>query len=208
MLTQIVRPLVRTQIQTLANSKAAGNKLGTTISRWLGYLGVQAEVRQLQAEGNRIQVSLSVKKPEQCSEDEWKRILENLNTLESDYSTGVELTYQTMDASQQRKASRLLAHIIQVGNPDALQEWDVLQAQLSSLPMDAELLKNIQSALKVPQILESLLEGLEPDVATFVLSRAIVIALIDRKITVGEDSALKSIYSALENSGVGPASAN
>ncbi|MEO0409577.1 MAG: hypothetical protein AAF289_19725, partial [Cyanobacteria bacterium P01_A01_bin.135] len=67
MLTQLVRPLVRTQIQLLANSEAAGSRLMTTIARWLGYLGVQAEVRYLQTDGDRIQVSLSVGKPEQCS---------------------------------------------------------------------------------------------------------------------------------------------
>lgn len=197
MLTQLVRPLVRTQIQILASSEAAGSRLVTTIARWLGYLGVQAEVKHLKTDGDRIQVSLSVGKPEQCSEAEWKKILSNLNSAESSQSSGLEFTYQTMSAPQQRKASRLLAHIIQVGNPEALQQWETLKPQLASLSMDADLLKSIHVALKVPQSLESLLDNLDPDITAFVLSRAIGITLIDRMITVDEDSALKAIYSAL-----------
>ncbi|MEB3210756.1 MAG: hypothetical protein VKL39_05355 [Leptolyngbyaceae bacterium] len=200
MLTQLVRPLVRTQIQILANSKAAGGRLVNTISNWLGYLGVQAEVKHLQTKGDRIQVSLSVGKPEQCSEAEWKQILSNLDNVDSMEPVGVEMTYQMMTPSQQRQACRLLAHIIQVGNPNALQEWDRLKRQLMGLSMDSELLQNIQVALKVPQRIDSLLVDLEPDVAAFVLSRAIGIALIDKKISVDEDTALKSIYSALGNS--------
>jgi hypothetical protein len=200
MLTQLVRPLVRTQIQILANSKAAGGRLVSTIARWLGYLGVHAEVKHLQAKGDRIQVSLSVGRPEQCSEEEWKQILNNLGHTESVQPIGIEMTYQAMSGPQQRQASRLLAHIIQVGNPKALQEWDVLEKQLVGLSMDGDLLHSIRVALKVPQVIDSLLVNLEPDVAAFVLSRAIGIALIDRKISVDEDTALKSIYLALGNS--------
>ncbi|MEL6224248.1 MAG: hypothetical protein AAFR31_16560 [Cyanobacteria bacterium J06627_8] len=205
MLTQLVRPLVRSQIQTLANSKVASGKLVNTISNWLGYLGVHAEVKQLQAQKNRIQVSLLVGKPEQCSEDEWQRILENLGTTGTVPPASVEKTYDRMSESQQRQAARLLAHIIQVGNADALEQWEGLEQHLSELSMSAKLLQNIRAALKVPQQIDSILEKLEPEVTAFALSQAISIALIDNKISSDEDSALKSIYSALEHSSVGPA---
>lgn len=197
MLTQLVRPLVRIQIQILANSKKAGGDLVATITRWLGYLGVQAKVKQLRVEGSCIQVSLSVGKPEQCSLEEWQRILEKLETGTSMQPLDGEIAYQTMNEMQQRKSSRLLAYIIQVGNPSAIDQWDSLQEQLTGLGMESELLASIYAALKVPQFLDSLLDNLEPEVAAFVLTRAIGIAFIDKKITMDEDSALKKIYSAL-----------
>ncbi len=79
MLIQLVRPLVRTQIQMLTRSPSANARLVSMVSQWLGYLGVQAEVTHLNTQGNRIQVALKVGKPEQCTEDEWRQILENLN---------------------------------------------------------------------------------------------------------------------------------
>ncbi len=201
MLAQLVRPLVRTQIQILAGTKAASSKLVGTIARWLGYLGVKAEVKQLQVAGDRIQVSLSVARPEQCSEDEWRQILANLNASEGEVSPGgSELTYTTMTEPQRRKATRLLAHIIQVGDADASQHWESLQPNLTALGMDAELLQSIRVALKVPQTLDPLLEGLDSEVAAFVLSRAIGIALLDRTISADEDSALTSLYAALGGS--------
>ena len=47
MLSQIVRPMVRTQIRLLANSQATHTTLVKTITQWLGFLGVQATVTQL-----------------------------------------------------------------------------------------------------------------------------------------------------------------
>ncbi|MEO1295835.1 MAG: hypothetical protein AAFW75_08520, partial [Cyanobacteria bacterium J06636_16] len=63
MLHQLVRPLVRSQVQMLAQTPSAGTKLVNMVSQWLGYLGVQAEVTHLKTEGDRIQVSLRVGKP-------------------------------------------------------------------------------------------------------------------------------------------------
>ena len=60
------------------------------------------------------------------------------------------------------------------------------------------MLVTIKSAMKVPAMLDSLLEDLEPEVAAYVLSKAIGIALIDREINQDEDSVLKSIYGVLE----------
>lgn len=200
MLTHLVRPLVRTQVQVLANSEKAGGQMVATIARWLGYLGVRAEVDRLQAQGDRIQVSLFVGKPEQCTEDEWERILDKLSTSDPVPAAVNELAYADMTEAQQRQAARLLAHIIQVGNPNAMAQWDDLRSQLVGLAMETELLQSIYAAIKVPQFLDSLLKDIEPDVAAFVLTRAIGIALIDKTISLDEDSALKSIYSALGSS--------
>lgn len=201
MLAQLVRPLVRTQIQILAGTKAASGKLVGTISRWLGYLGVQAEVKQLQVAGDRIQVSLSVARPEQCSEDEWRQILANLNATAGEKAMTGELTYGAMTDSQRRKASRLLAHVIQAGSDGGDGgRWETLQPELAALGMEADLLQGIRVALKVPQQIDPLLEDLDPEVAAFVLSRAIGIALLDRKIVADEDSALTRLYGALGGS--------
>lgn len=197
MLAQLVRPLVRTQIQVLAATKAASSKLVGTIARWLGYLGVRAEVTQLQVMGDRIQVSLSVAKPEQCTEDEWRQILANLDAAEDALPTNGELTYATMTQPQRRKASRLLAHVIQAGRPEASAQWEQLQPDLVSLGLDAELLQSIRVALKVPQPLGPLLDDLDPEIVAFVLSRAIGIALLDKEISSDEDNALTSLYATL-----------
>ncbi|NEQ53260.1 MAG: hypothetical protein F6K11_24505 [Leptolyngbya sp. SIO3F4] len=65
--------------------------------------------------------------------------------------------------------------------------------------MNEALLANIKSAMKVPALLDSLLVDLEPEVAAYVLSKAISIALIDREINQDENTVLKSIYGALES---------
>ena len=64
--------------------------------------------------------------------------------------------------------------------------------------MNEAMLANIKSAMKVPAMMDSLLQDLEPEVAAYVLSKAISIALIDKEITQDEDNVLKSIYSAIE----------
>lgn len=200
MLDKLVRPLVRSQIQVLAGTKAASGKLVGTISRWLGYLGVHAEVTQLQVAGDRIQVSLSVAKPEQCTEDEWRQILANLDASGGALPTNGDLTYAMMTKPQRSKAMRLLAHVIQAGSPNAIADWERLQPELATLGIDAELLQGIRVALKVPQPLEPLLDGIDPEVVAFVLSRAIGIALLDKEINLDENNALASLYSTLGGS--------
>ena len=49
MLTQIVRPMVRTQVRLLANCHSTRLTLIHTIAKWLGFLGVKAEVTELDA---------------------------------------------------------------------------------------------------------------------------------------------------------------
>ncbi|MGB3200191.1 MAG: hypothetical protein WBA99_04770 [Nodosilinea sp.] len=198
MLVQLVRPLVRTQVQMLTQAQSASGKLVSMVSQWLGYLGIHAEVTQLHTTGDRIQVSLCVGKPEQCTQAEWQQILNNLN---QDNTTTVEaetLNYSAMPPAQQSKVQRLLASILQASGQDPLEEWASLRPHLVAMGMDEAMLGGIQSALKVPMPMELLVEQLEPDVAAFVLSKAIHIALLDQQISQAEDTALKALLNAVD----------
>ncbi|MEM9007887.1 MAG: hypothetical protein AAGE59_30790 [Cyanobacteria bacterium P01_F01_bin.86] len=198
MLARLVRPLVRTQIQLLAQTQSANSRLTGMVSQWLGYLGVQADVTQLNTDDGRIQISLAVCKPDQCSENEWCQILTNIERNNGTASNGAELTYGEMSRAQQSKVHRLLASVIRAGDKNAVQSWDSLQPRLAMMGMNETMLVNIKSAMKVPAMLDSLLEDLEPEVAAYVLSKAIGIALMDREINQDEDTVLKSIYRAIE----------
>ncbi|NJL48971.1 MAG: hypothetical protein HC929_17790 [Leptolyngbyaceae cyanobacterium SM2_5_2] len=200
MLVQLVRPLVRTQVQLLSQSPSASAKLMGMVAQWLGYLGIQAEVTQLQTTGERIQVSLCVGKPEQCTETEWRKILDNLNRENGSEAELPTLTYSAMTPAQQSKVHRLLASVLQASGPSVLDDWDSLRPQLAVLGLEEGMLLGIQSALKAPMPMEILVEQLDPDVAAFVLSKAINIALLDRQINQAEDSALKTLLNALDPS--------
>jgi hypothetical protein len=196
MLSQIVRPMVRTQIRLLANSQATYSTLVTTIAQWLGFLGVQANVTQLNTDANRIQLSLTVGKPDACEDGDWEKILHNLNhngTDSRDLANFVALTPQ-----QERKLQRLLAYMIQVGNSDGPAGWDILCPQLQMLGFDQGMLAGIKAALKVPQSLEQLTEGLDADVAAIALSKAVGIALLDRQVNSSEDKALTALLEAIK----------
>lgn len=198
MLVKLVRPLVRSQVQMLAQAQSASGKLVGMVSQWLGYLGIHAEVTQLQTTGNRIHVSLCVGKPEQCTETEWQQILDNLNR---DKTTTIEedaLAYTAMSAAQQSKVQRLLASILQASGQDPIDEWADLQPRLATMGMNETMLVGIQSALKVPMPMELLVEQLEPEVAAFVLSKSIHIALLDHQISQAEDTALKALLNAVD----------
>lgn len=198
MLDRLVRPLVRTQLHLLAQTESAGTRLTKMVSEWLGHLGVSADVTHLKTERGRIQISLAVGKPEQCTEREWTKILQNIEQDNDEAEADAELTYAEMSAEQKSKVHRLLAGVIQAGDKNAADSWDSLQPRLAALGMNTSMLANIRSAVKVPAMLDSLLQDLEPEVAAFVLSKAISIALIDREINQDEDTVLKSIYSAIE----------
>ncbi len=198
MLDRLVRPLVRTQIQLLTQSQSANARLTGMVSQWLGYLGVEANVTQLHTVQGRMQISLAVCKPDQCSEHEWGQILTNIERHNGPADNGTELTYGEMSREQQNKVHRLLASVIQAGDKNAVQSWDSLQPRLSAMGMTETMLVNIKSAMKVPAMLDSLLQDLEPEVAAYVLSKAIGIALLDREINQDEDTVLKSIYRAIE----------
>ncbi len=192
MLTQIVRPMVRTQIRLLANSQATYATLVKTISQWLGFLGVQASVTQLQANSQQIQLSLTVGRPDSCDEADWQKILDNLN------QTNAEHPLQALTPQQERKLQRLLAYMIQVGNPNGV-NWDILSPQLQTLAFTEETLGGVRAALKVPQSLEQLTEGLDPDIAAVVLSKAVGIALLDREVNEGEDRALSVLLETMKH---------
>lgn len=195
MLSKIVRPMVRTQIQLLANSQATYSTLVTTISQWLGFLGVQASVTQLQAQANRIQLSITVGKPESCDQSDWEKILLNLNRSGSVPANGINTA---LSPQQERKLQRLLAYMIQVGQPQQRVDWETLQPQLQSLGFDELMLAGIRAAVKVPQDLDQLTDGLDADVAAIALSKAVGIALLDRQVNPGEDQALSVLLEAIK----------
>jgi len=199
MLIQLVRPLVRTQIQMLTKTPSANTKLVGMVSQWLGYLGVQAEVTQLQTQGNRIQVSLQVGKPEQCTEDEWRKILANLEQEAQLQATKPATSiYDGMSPTQQNQVCRLLACVLRASSQDFSKEWGSLRPQLETLGMDESMLGGIEAAARVSVPMDLLVQDLEPEVASFALSKAINIALLDRQITQAEDDALNTLLRALK----------
>jgi hypothetical protein len=200
MLDRLVRPLVRTQIQILAQTRSASARLMSMISQWLGYLGVQADVTQLRTTEGKIQISVAVSKPEQCSDQEWNNILHNINqTCAITPDTG--LAYTQLPPPQRTKVAHLLALVIHAGNPEIEQDWDQLQPRLTTFNLEPALLTDIQVALRQTLTFDHLLENLEPEVAAFVLSRAIGIALLDQQINQHEDTLLKALYNVIEING-------
>ena len=199
MLTEIVRPLVRTQIRLLANSSSTRQTLVQTIGRWLSYLGVEAHVTQLESDSDQIQVALRVKKPTTCDPKDWEKIIENIDG-DGNNSSHSGLTYQQISPKQQVKLQRLLAYMIQVEQPDSQRNWEDVFPLLQNLNLDPELLAGIKSALKIPQSLDRLIEGLEADVAAIALEKAVGIALLDRRVNPNEDLALSGLLEAMKRS--------
>ncbi|HEY9658465.1 MAG TPA: hypothetical protein V6C65_08455 [Allocoleopsis sp.] len=195
MLSQIVRPMVRTQLRLLANTQATRSTLVSTIAQWLGVLGVHAEVTELDTQSDQIRVSITVGKPEACDDRDWNRILQNLDQKDA------PPTHPSMAAltpKQEARLQRLLAYVIQVGEPDRPVEWQVIEPQLQSLGFSEPMLLGIRSALKVPQSLDQLMEGLDAEVAAIALSRAVGIALLDRQVNSMEDKALSALLEAMK----------
>jgi hypothetical protein len=60
------------------------------------------------------------------------------------------------------------------------------------------MLLGIKSALKVPQSLDRLVEGLEPDLVAIALPQAVSIALLDRQVNAGEDDALTALLKVMK----------
>jgi hypothetical protein len=193
MLTQIVRPLVDTQIRLLANSQATKKTLAQTISSWLGYLGVRTEVTQLIPNSDRISVSLTVGKPESCAQKDWQKILDNLTRSSSDLPN---VQSEEIEMAKLVQLSKLLAYIIQIGLPDTEMNWTVLENQLSPLNLDSTTLGAVRSALKVPQSL-SAIDKLDPDLAARAFPLAVKIAWMDNQITAAESEALKALLSLI-----------
>lgn len=105
-----------------------------------------------------------------------------------------------LNAQQEQRVQRLLAYMVQVGHPDQKVDWEILLPQLQALGYQEETLAGIRAALKVPQSLEHLMEDLDTDVAAIVLSKAVGIALLDRKVNSGEDRALTVLLQAMQPS--------
>ena len=196
MLSQIVRPMVRTQIRLLANSQATRSTLVSTIAQWLGFLGVRAQVTQINAVSSQICLSLMVGKPEACDAHDWLQILQNLKQTKAEEEV-TPLPQTQMTPQQQSKLQRLLAYVIQVGGSDQ-PDWDKLHPQLQTLGFEESTLLGIRSALKVPQSLDQLMEGLDSDVAAIALPKAVSIAMLDRQVNPSEDKALSTLLEAMK----------
>jgi len=193
MLTQIVRPLVDTQIRLLANSQATKKTLAQTISSWLGYLGVRTEVTQLIPNSDRISVSLTVGKPESCPQKDWQKILDNLTKSSSDLPNAQS---EEIEMAKLVQLSKLLAYIIQAGSSETELNWNMIENQLSPLNLDTTTLGAVHSALKVPQSI-SAIDKLDPDLAARAFPLAVKIAWMDNQITAGESEALKALLSLI-----------
>ncbi|MEO1672517.1 MAG: hypothetical protein AAFR77_17370, partial [Cyanobacteria bacterium J06631_2] len=153
MLSQIVRPMVNTQIRLLAKSKATKITLIKTIAKWLGYLGVEAQVTQLDTVGNKIQVSITVGQPENSDDADWQKILDNLG--QDTPGTSIEHS-SLIPADQETKYQRILAYAIQMSYEDRNTDWSVVSPQLKALGLEEATLLGIKSALKVPQSIDRL----------------------------------------------------
>ncbi|HAC62542.1 MAG TPA: hypothetical protein DCF68_03155 [Cyanothece sp. UBA12306] len=196
MLTQIVRPLVQTQVRLLANSQATQTTLIDTIARWLGYLGVQARVTKLMPDCEKIHVSLTVAKPDSCDHQDWQQILDNLRSP-SAIDSSSDHDYTQMSDTQQSQLARLLAYLIQVGSPEHNISWNEVETQLMPLNLNQSILMSVQSALKVPQSTD-LLQKLDPDVAASAFPIAVRIAWLDQEINDHENHALSALLSAMK----------
>lgn len=202
MLTQIVRPMVRTQVRLLADCQATRLTLIHTISKWLGFLGVKAEVTQLDSSPDKkISISLTVEQPESCDNQDWQRIVDGVKTEEhqnnSQEITETEPT-QRMTTKQQGKLQRLLAYVIQAGEPNQKIKWEEIYPSLQELGLDEQMLQGVRSALRVPQSIDLLTEELEADVAAIALPLAMNIALLDRQVNSSEDYALSSLLQVMK----------
>jgi len=193
MLSQIVRPLVDTQVRLLANSQATKKTFAQIIASWLGYLGVHTEVTQLIPNSDRICVSLTVGKPESCAQKDWQKILNNLANSQIETPS---VQSEEMEMAKLIQLSKLLAYIIQSGSPETKPDWAILEQQLGNLNLDSITLQAVQSALKVPQILSSV-EKIDPDIAARAFPLAVKIAWMDDKVTTQESEALKTLLSLI-----------
>ena len=195
MLSQIVRPMVSTQIRLLAKTKTTRTTLIKTIAKWLGFLGVEATVTQLDTAGDKIKVSITVGQPKSSEDSDWQQILHNLDRDTSEAE--LVLDPASIPADQQTKYQRIIAYAIQMSNPDRDTEWEQIYPQLQLLGLEESMLLGVKSALKVPQSLDRLVKDLDADVAAIALSQTASIALLDRQVNPGEQQALQTLLEAM-----------
>ena len=195
MLNQLVRPMVRTQLQLLAACQTPRSTLTAMICQWLGIVGVQAQVNQLNTQAECIQVSVTVSKPEACNPGEWSQILQNLHQDPDGVTTD---PLDSGSGQQQQTVTRLLAYLLQVGDPDIQANWTQVHPKLKALNLDEQVLAGIQAALKVPQSLEQVVKHLDADMAAIALPQAVSIALMDRQVTESEDQVLSALFQLIK----------
>ncbi len=196
MLTQIVRPMVNTQIRLLAKSKSTRSTLIETIAKWLGFLGVAAKVTQLDSKNGKIEVSITVGKPDTANEEDWQTITQKIGN--STPKTAELTTCHTLIPSDQKtKYQRILAYAIQMSDPDNSSDWEQVYPQLQILGLEESMLLGIRSALKVPQSIDRLVKDLDADVAALALSQTVSIALLDRQVNPDEYQALNTLLKAM-----------
>ena len=195
MLSQIVRPMVNTQIRLLAKSKTIKITLIKTIAKWLGFLGVEAQVTQLNTVGDKIQVSIIVGQPENSNDRDWQIIIENLSRDVSETQRNNESN--SIPADQETKYQRVLAYAIQMSNPEQDVAWEKVSVQLQELGLDRPTMLGIKSALKVPQSIDRLVKDLDADTAAVALSQAASIALLDRQVNAGEYRVMQTLLDAM-----------
>ena len=129
MLSSILRPMVNTQIKLLAKSAATRSTLVNIIAKWLGFLGVQAKVTQLDTVGEKIQVSLTVSQPEASADEDWQSIVQNLKSSNSTIEE-LELKGSKIPTPQESKYQRVLAYAIQISNQDGSVDWEDVYPKL------------------------------------------------------------------------------
>ena len=199
MLSQIVRPMVNTQIRLLAKSKATKVTLIQTIAKWLGFLGVEAHVTQLDTTGDKIKVSITVSQPENSENSDWQKILDNLNQDTSETKELGTNHSTSIPAEQKTKYQRILAYAIQMSNGDRPIDWTDIYPQLQGLGIDESIILGVKSALKVPQSIERLVIDLDADVAAIALTQTASIALLDHQINPDEYKVLQTLLDAMAN---------
>ncbi|MEO0924842.1 MAG: hypothetical protein AAFY63_03110 [Cyanobacteria bacterium J06643_13] len=197
MLSQIVRPMVNTQVRLLAKSKTIKTTLIKTIAKWLGFLGVEAQVTQLNTLGDKIQVSITVGQPENSEDADWQKILNNLAQDRGEIAGSALKHSSLIPADQETKYQRILAYAIQMSNGDRHTDWSVVSPQLEALGLEEATLLGIKSALKVPQSIDRLVKNLDADVAAIALSQAASIALLDRQVNPGEYQVMQTLLDAI-----------
>ena len=196
MLSQIVRPLVNPQVRLLAKSKTTRSTLVQTIAKWLGFLGIEAKVTKLRTEGNKIQVSIAVGKPDTASDEDWQKITQSIDRDTSETEESLDDSV-SIPSEQQTKYQRVLAYAIQMSNPDSSPDWQEVYPHLQELGLEESMLLGIRSALRVPQSIDRLVKDLDADVAAVALFQTANIALRDRRINSQEYQALHMLLEAM-----------
>lgn len=189
--------MVQTQVRLLANSRATRSVLISTVAQWLSFLGVHAQVEELKSANGKIHLCLTVDKPDACDHSDWQKIVNNLDSCTSDHSSSLDTAQLT--THQQSTLQRLLACLIQVGSPGQPTIWEQLQPQLEAIGFDETTLLGVRSALKVPQSLDDLVDGLDADVAAIALPKAVSLAMMDRQVNQSEDQALAALLKAMNH---------